>query len=119
MKIAQVLKLTFPSALVASLCCLTPLVFVLFGASATSFGVVLFTRVLGPYEWAFFLAGGGFLAVSLVIYFRTRGVCTLDQARTRRREVINTILLVAVCGLVVFGALYGAVALGGHAAGLW
>ena len=51
MKIAQVLKLTFPPAVFASLCCLTPLVFVLLGASASSFGVVLFTRILGPYEW--------------------------------------------------------------------
>ena len=119
MKIAQMLKLTLPSAIVASLCCLSPLVFVLFGASATSFGVVLFTRTLGPYEWAFFLAGSVFLGGSLAAYFRSRDICTLDQVRARRREVVNTALLVGLAALVTFATVYGAVSIGGRSIGLW
>ena len=119
MKFTQVFKLSFPAAIVASLCCLSPLVFVLFGASATSFGVLLFTKTLGPYEWVFFLCGAVLFGGSLVVYFRSRGVCTLDQARARRREVLNTALLVTVVALVVFGAVYSAVAVAGHSSGLW
>jgi hypothetical protein len=119
MKIAQALKLTLPSAIVASLCCLSPLVFVLFGASATSFGVVLFTKTLGPYEWAFFLAGAAFLGGSLIAYFRSRDICTLDQVRARRREVVNTALVVGVAAVVLFGMVYGAVTVAGHSVGLW
>lgn len=119
MKIGQMLKLTLPSAIVASLCCLSPLVFVLFGASATSFGVVLFTKTLGPYEWAFFLGGSVFLGGSLAAYFRSRDICTLDQVRARRREVVNTVLLVGLAAVVAFGALYGAVTVAGRTVGLW
>lgn len=119
MKFTQALKLSLPSAIVASLCCLSPLAFVLLGASATSFGVVLFTRPLGPYEWAFFLGGAVSLGGSLTLCFRSRGICTLDEVRGRRREVANTGLLVAVLALVVFGILYGAVTLAGHSNGLW
>lgn len=119
MKIAQVLKLILPSAIMASLCCLSPLVFVLFGASATSFAVVLFTKTLGPYEWVFFLGGMVFLGGSLTAYFKSRGICTLDQARARGREVVNTALLVGVAALLLFGVLYGGVSIAGHALRLW
>jgi len=119
MKIAQVLKMSFPSALVASLCCLSPLVLVLLGASATSFGVVLFTKTLVPYEWGFFLAGVLFLAGSLTSYFRSRGICTIDQVRARRNEVINATLLVVLTTVVVFGIVEGAVTIAGQSLGLW
>jgi len=118
-QIGEMLKLTLPSAIVASLCCLSPLVFVLFGASATSFGVVLFTKTLGPYEWAFFLGGLVFLVGSFTVYFRGSDICTLDQARARRREVVNTTLLVGFVALVGFGLVYGAVTVTGHVIGLW
>jgi hypothetical protein len=113
------LKLALPSAIVASLCCLSPLVLVLFGASTTSFGVVLFTRNLGPYEWVFFLGGAVLLAGSITLYLRSRDICTLDQVRANRMEVVNTVLLVAVVGLMVFGMVYGAIAIAGHSRGLW
>lgn len=119
MKFVEMVRLALPSAIVASLCCLSPLVFVLFGASVTSFGVVLFTRTLGPYEWAFFLAGLAAFAASLTIYFRSRNICTLDQVRARRREVINTALLGGVVAAIVFAVIYGSVGATGHSMGLW
>lgn len=119
MKIWRALALGLPSAIVASLCCLSPLVFVLMGASATSFGVALFTRTLGPYEWVFFAVGFLSLAGSLVLHFRGQGVCTLDAVRARRREIVNATLLAVVVALVSFFLLYGAVSVVGHARGLW
>lgn len=119
MKIARVFGLSLPSAIIASLCCLSPLVFVLMGASVSSFGVALFTRMLAPFEWVFFAVGLLSLAGSLVLYFRKQGICTLDAARARRREILNATLLAVVVALASFGLLYGAVSVAGHARGLW
>ncbi len=119
MKISRAFKLTLPAALIASLCCLSPLAFVLAGASMTSLAVTLFTRTLAPFEWAFFTAGLAFLAASLVLYFRRNGICTLDQVAARRREVINTSLLAGVVALASFCLVYGAVAIAGQSLSLW
>jgi hypothetical protein len=119
MKVTQVLTLSLPAAIVASLCCLSPLVLVLFGAGATSFGVVLFTRTLGPFEWTFFLGELVFLGGSLVLYFRSRNICTLDQMRAHRREAVNTGLLVVLAALVAFVMIYGTVTVSGNSIGLW
>ena len=32
--------------------------------------------------------------VGLVVYFRTQGICTLDEAKSNRRKIINTSILV-------------------------
>ncbi len=100
MKMLQALKLGFPAVVVATLCCLSPLVLVLFGASVSSFSVSLFTKTLGPYEWVFFLAGALLLGASLWFYFRSKGVCTLDQARARQNEIVNTLLIVGIVSIV-------------------
>ena len=34
--------------------------------------------------------------VGLVIYFRTRGICTFDDVKLQRRKVINTSLLIII-----------------------
>ena len=119
MKVLQALKVGLPGAVVATLCCLSPLVLVLCGLGASSFSVVLFTRTLAPYEWLFFVAGALLLAASIVLYFRGRGVCTLSEAKARQGEVVNTIVLVAIVALVSFIALYGAVGAIGQRLGLW
>ncbi len=119
MKLSRAFGLSLPAAIVASLCCLSPLVFILLGASAASFSVVLFTRVLAPFEWVFFAVGLLLFAGSLVFYFREQGICTLDAACARRREVLNAALLAGVVALVSFGILYGAVSVIGHTRDLW
>jgi hypothetical protein len=119
MKVSRALKLSLPSIVIASLCCLSPLVFVMLGVSATSFGVVLFTRTLAPFEWVFFAVGLACLVGSPVLCFRQPNVCTLDQARARRREIINGTLLTLASALVGFAILYGAISVAGHARGLW
>lgn len=119
MKILRMLRLSFPAATVASLCCLSPLVLVLLGASASSFGVTLFTRTLGPYEWVFFSTGAAFLVASLIAHFRAQNICTLDQARARQKEVVKTTTLVLVVALIVFGVIFGSVALAGRSLRLW
>lgn len=119
MKMVQALKLGFPAVLVATLCCLSPLVLVLFGASVSSFSVLLFTRTLGPYEWAFFATGALLLVASVWLYLRSRGVCSFAEARARRNEVLNTLLVVGIVSIVAFAALYGAIGAIGQGLGIW
>jgi hypothetical protein len=35
-----------------------------------------------------------FVIIGLVMYFRNRGICTLDDVKRQRRKVVNTSLLV-------------------------
>lgn len=107
------------AALIGGLCCLTPVVLVLVGLAGISAAAGLGNMLYGDYRWLFRLAALGFLAAALVVYFRRRGICTLDQARRQRQRIINTSLLVLIfaVGMYVFWT-YIAVHYLGIAAGL-
>jgi uncharacterized membrane protein YfcA len=120
MKFKELWNLTGLPVLIASLCCLAPVVLVILGLSTVAFATSL-TQVLdGQYRWMFLALGVVLLAISLVFYFRKRGVCTLDQARKHRNEILNKVLLVFIAfivGYVVF--FYGILGLVGHLLHLW
>jgi hypothetical protein len=84
------------AAFLAALCCLTPVVLVLLGlsavAAAADFGNVLY----GDYRWEFRAVAFAFLVLALVVYFRRRGICTLDEARRQRNRILNVSLLVLI-----------------------
>src|SRR5687767_3377439 len=93
-------KITGLPILIASLCCLAPIVLVALGISTLAFGISLTNLLDGQYKWAFQLAGVMSLGVSLIVYFRTRGICTLDQAKKQRNEIINKTLLALIASLI-------------------
>ena len=43
-----------------------------------------------------------FIVIGLIIHFRSRGICTLDQAKRERRKVVNTTLLVLLISYVAY-----------------
>lgn len=100
MKIKEVLRITGIPVVAASLCCLSPIILVLFGLGTVSFASTLADTLYGDYKWVFRGIGLLLLAISLFLYFRKRGVCTLDQAKKRRNEIINTILVALVAGVI-------------------
>ena len=119
-KIKDMFKITGIPVVFASLCCLAPLVLVLLGVSTVAFGASLTDTLYGNYRWAFRGLGALTLAASLFIYFRRRGICTLDQAKRKRKFVINTILIsviVFVIGYIIF--LYVVVEIIGIRVGIW
>jgi hypothetical protein len=119
-KFKDILKVTGIPVLFASLCCLAPLVLVLLGVSTVAFGASLADNLYGNYRWAFRGLGALTLAASLFIYFRRKGICTLDQAKRRRKFILNTILLsllVFVVGYIIF--LYVVVEIVGIQVGVW
>lgn len=98
------LVLSAVAGLIGGLCCLTPIVLVLVGLASISFAAGLGNMLYGDYRWAFRLAALVFLAAALVVYFRKRGICTLDQAKRQRNRVVNVSLLAltATVGVYIF-----------------
>jgi hypothetical protein len=107
------------AALIGGLCCVTPVVLVLLGLSTLAFANSLGNVLYGDYRWAFRLAALAFLALALGVYFRRRGICTLDQARRQRNRIVNTtlVVLIAAVGMYIFWT-YLAVHYWGIAVGL-
>ena len=119
-KIKDMFKITGIPVVFASLCCLAPLVLVLLGVSTVAFGASLTDNLYGNYRWAFRGLGVLTLAASLFIYFRHKGICTIDQVKRKRRFVINTILislLVFIIGYIIF--LYVIIEIIGIQVGIW
>ncbi len=84
------------AAFVAALCCLTPIVLVLLGLSAVAAAADLGNVLYGDYKWEFRAVAVVFLILALIVYFRRRGICTLDEARRQRNRIVNVSLLVLV-----------------------
>jgi hypothetical protein len=89
-------------ALVAGLCCMTPIVLVAAGITSVAIANNWGNLLYGEYRWYFRLGALGLILLTLVTYFRSRGICTLQQARRQRNRILNTTLL----ALLIFHALY-------------
>lgn len=84
------------AAFIAGLCCLTPIVLVLLGLASISVAADLGNVLYGDYKWAFRAVALIFLVLALVVYFRKRGICTLEEARRQRNRILNASLLVLI-----------------------
>ena len=116
MKWRDLLNLTGVPVFIAGLCCFSPLALVALGLSSTVFAADLADLLYGGWKWAFRTIGFLFLVGFLVIFFRRKGICTLNTARRRRNEIINTILIALIVGVVGYIVwLYVIV----HYAGVW
>lgn len=101
MKIKEVLKLSSLPVLIASLCCLSPVILVLLGISTVSFASSLADTLYHGYKWYFRLAGLLSLLLALLFYFRrVKGICTIDEAKKRRNEIINIVALSIIAGIL-------------------
>ena len=99
--IKSILKITGIPVLVASLCCLTPVIIVLFGLGSVSIATSLADTLYGTYAWAFRIAGLVLLALSIIWYLRReKGICTIDEAKRRRNEILNVVGVVLTAGVV-------------------
>lgn len=97
----EILKISGIPVVLASLCCLSPIILVLFGISSVSFASSLADTLYGGYKWVFRGVGLVALLGSLAYYwYRQKGVCTLDAVKRRRNEIINSIALALVTGVL-------------------
>lgn len=120
-KIREALKISSIPVIIASLCCLSPVILVSLGIASVSFASSLTEVLYGQYKWVFRGVGLIALCISLYVYStRTLGVCTIDEAVRRRNELINIFaltLIVAIIGYLFF--LYVVVHYGGVFLKLW
>lgn len=97
------LGLVLSSAVIASLCCLPSVVLVLFGLASVSTAAALSDRLYwGPMRYVLYAVSFALAVAGLVVYFRRRGICTLDAARRERNRIVNTALLVLVGGVLAY-----------------
>ncbi len=117
----EIWKINSIPVLLASLCCLSPVILVLFGVSTVTFASSFTDVLYGEYKWYFRLVGLLALALSLIFYFRrVKGICTVDEAKKRRNEIINTVALSVIAGVVGYTFfLYVVVHYVGVFLGLW
>jgi hypothetical protein len=90
------------SGLLAGLCCFPPIVMVLLGLASVTVANDWGNRLYGDFKWHFRAIGVACILVALVVYYRRRGICTLDQAKRERTRILNTLLLVALVFLGVY-----------------
>ena len=100
-KITEILKISSIPVVLASLCCLSPIILVLLGISTVSFASSLSDTLYGEYKWAFRIAGLVALLLSLAYYLRRqKGICTIDDVKRRRNEIINYLALTIIAGVL-------------------
>ena len=121
MTLKSIFKLSGIPVVVASLCCLTPVVIVLFGLGSVSLASSLADTLYGDYKWVFRGVGLVLLALSVVWYLRReKGICSIDEAKKRRNEVINIVAIALAAGVVgYFVFLYVVVEYAGMWLGIW
>lgn len=100
MKLKEALKIASLPVVLASLCCLSPVILVLLGLSTVGFATSLADTFYGDYKWYFRAAGLLALALAYWYHLRRQGVCTLDQAKRERNRIINGLLLTLIIGVV-------------------
>jgi len=98
--IKKYLKITGLPVLFAGLCCFSPIVILLFGLGSVGFASTLADTLYGDFKWYFRIGGLITLIIALVLYFRSRGVCTLDAAKRKRNEILNTALVAVTIGVL-------------------
>ncbi len=99
--IKDIAKISSIPVVLASLCCLSPVILVLLGISTVSFASSLSDMLYGEYKWIFRAVGLLALLGSLANYLkRKKGICTIDDVRRRRNEIINYVALTVLVGVI-------------------
>lgn len=100
-KVMSALRISSIPVIIASLCCLSPVILVSLGVASVSFASSLADTFYGEYKWYFRAAGFIALVVSFIFYVRRQvGVCTIDEAVKRRNELLNKFALALIIGVL-------------------
>ena len=95
-------KIVASSSIVASMCCLPSVVLVMFGIASVSTGAALSDTLYwgeDGYSWfrpLMLTIAAITVCIGLVFYFRSKVICTIDQAKRERRKIINTSILIII-----------------------
>lgn len=93
----------YSSAILASMCCLPSVVLVMFGLASVSYAAALSnTLYWGAFRWWLYLATFLFMTYGLYRFFRTEGICTLDDVKRERKRVINTSIFSFTALIIIY-----------------
>ena len=97
-------RLVALSAITASLCCLPSVVWVMLAGSSAIVAADQLSNDLyySGVRFALYLVSLSILSYGLVVYFRNRGVCTLDDVKREKRRVVNTTLAVFTAAILTY-----------------
>jgi hypothetical protein len=96
------------SAFLASMCCFPSVVLVLFGLASVSSAAALSndlywgTNGMGWFRPLLLILSAGLVTLGLVLYFRSDGICSLDEVKRQRKRIINTSLLVFSLSIIAY-----------------
>lgn len=96
----DLLKVSSIPVFIASLCCLSPIILLSLGLVTLSAASELTNIFYGTYKWVFRAAGLIALITAFIFYMRRQGVCTLDDAKKRRNEILNKLALTLIAGVL-------------------
>lgn len=108
----QANKLGIMSAIVASICCVGPLLLIVLGLGSLSLAAFF-----SKYHWLFIGGGLAILVFAWTLYFREKRRCESEQCAMRNKKVTQTTLTVATLAVLFFlganlytysGGLFGA-----------
>lgn len=88
------------TAVTASLCCLSPLLLVVFGVLSISAGIALGDYLYANYKFHFVVAGGAFMLLATLLHLR-RGSCS---NRADKLGVLSGIALIAIISYIGINA---------------
>ena len=99
------------SAFLASMCCFPSVVLVFFGLASVSSAAALSndlywgTNGMGWFRPVLSAVSVLLVVAGLVVYFRSEGICSIDEAKRQRKRIVNTsvvVLSLAFVSYIVF-----------------
>ena len=92
------------SAITASMCCLPSVIWVLFAGSSAIVAADSLSNNL-YYSWvrfALYGVSGMMITFGLIIYFRNRGICSIEDAKKNSTRIVNISLAVFTASVIVY-----------------
>ncbi|MBT4803298.1 MAG: hypothetical protein HON85_06570 [Euryarchaeota archaeon] len=102
--IVELAPLVGISAIISSLCCLPSVIWVLFAGSTAIVAADSLSNELYYSSFRYLLYSISFvlLMVGVILFFRNKGICTLNDAKKNKNRIINTTLMVFSLSIVVY-----------------
>tara|TARA_B110000444_G_scaffold92298_1_gene87239 strand:- start:2121 stop:2525 length:405 start_codon:yes stop_codon:yes gene_type:complete len=102
--IVELAPLVGISAVISSLCCLPSVIWVLFAGSSAIVAADSLSNELYYSSFRYLLYSISFvlLIVGVILFFRNKGICTLNDAKKNKNRIINTTLMVFSLSIVVY-----------------
>lgn len=90
-------KVGITSAVIASICCIGPLLLVLLGLGGLGLGAFL-----GKYHWIFIGAGAAILVTAWALYFREKRRCESEHCEMQSKKLSLVTLAIATVAVIFF-----------------